>query len=414
MPKRIVSVVATALLFFSFMPSVSFAEAPQQEVLQVGIEDEWVFSLQEKLIEVGYLNPPATGYFGMDTQNALIEFQKDNALVADGKAGVETLQALLGFTFEEGFAFGNNNTEQRKSTFDLGDGKSSFFSGDKGETVLEIQTRLKELEYYDYSNATGYYGPLTVEAVKRFQRSNGLVPDGSLEAESLALLFSDSAKYYTMCLDDSGADIEELQKRLLDLGYFDTSPTGYYGNLTANAVSLFQDKNGLPVDGEADQQTRILIYSNNASKMSVSTTEANEKEDASVAISVATGVSKVIEIAKEQEGKPYSYGSSGPYSYDCSGFVYYVLKNSGVATSKLSAASYATVSNWTTVSNISTLALGDLVFFKSDNDDAIDHMGIYLGGGSFIHASPSAQCVKVSGMSSGYYLDNFVTAKRIF
>lgn len=414
MPKRIVSVVATALLFFSFMPSVSFAEAPQQEVLQVGIEDEWVFSLQEKLIEVGYLNPPATGYFGMDTQNALIEFQKDNALVADGKAGVETLQALLGFTFEEGFAFGNNNTEQRKSTFDLGDGKSSFFSGDKGETVLEIQTRLKELEYYDYATTTGYYGPLTVEAVKRFQRSNGLVPDGSLEAESLALLFSDSAKYYTMCLNDSGADIEELQQRLLDLGYFDTAPTGYYGNLTANAVSLFQDKNGLPVDGEADQQTRILIYSNNASKLSVSTTEANAKEDASVAISVATGVSKVIEIAKEQEGKPYSYGSSGPYSYDCSGFVYYVLKNSGVATSKLSAASYATVSNWTTVSNISTLALGDLVFFKSDNDDAIDHMGIYLGGGSFIHASPSAQCVKVSGMSSGYYLDNFVTAKRIF
>ena len=55
------------------------------EVLQIGDEDAWVEELQEKLHETDYLKCNPTGYFGTDTQNAVIQFQTDNGLVVDGK-----------------------------------------------------------------------------------------------------------------------------------------------------------------------------------------------------------------------------------------------------------------------------------------------------------------------------------------
>ena len=122
----------------------------------------------------------------------------------------------------------------------------------------------------------------------------------------------------------------------------------------------------------------------------------------------------MIEIAHTQIGKPYSYGSSGPNSYDCSGFVYYCLKNSGVAASRLSSAGYSGVSRWDTITNVNSLQAGDLVYFKSDKSSSVSHIGIYLGGGSMIHSAPSSNGVAVSSMSSGYYARNFLGAKRVF
>ena len=60
--------------------------------------------------------------------------------------------------------------------------------GDRGDAVAALQRRLKSLEYYDYSRITGYYGPVTREAVRRFQRVNGLAANGVASPETMELL----------------------------------------------------------------------------------------------------------------------------------------------------------------------------------------------------------------------------------
>lgn len=60
--------------------------------------------------------------------------------------------------------------------------------GSRGSEVTAVQTDLKELGYYTYSKTTGYYGKITVAAVKAFQKENGLSADGIVGKKTFALL----------------------------------------------------------------------------------------------------------------------------------------------------------------------------------------------------------------------------------
>ena len=123
-----------------------------------------------------------------------------------------------------------------------------------------------------------------------------------------------------------------------------------------------------------------------------------------------SSVDKMIAFAKEQLGKPYVYSREGPSSFDCSGFVYYVLKNIGISTRRYSAAGFSGVSSWTEISSLGALKEGDLMFWKSDSSSRISHTGIYLGDGKIIHASSSGKCVKISDIA-GYLYKKLHTGK---
>jgi peptidoglycan DL-endopeptidase CwlO len=111
----------------------------------------------------------------------------------------------------------------------------------------------------------------------------------------------------------------------------------------------------------------------------------------------------VVGIAMRYLGVPYVWGGSSPRGFDCSGLVAYVFAQIGVA---LPHSSYAMFGMGTPVS-ISELQPGDLVFFTGAS-----HMGIYIGGGQFIHAPHTGDVVKISSLS-GYYSSNFAGARRI-
>jgi peptidoglycan DL-endopeptidase CwlO len=111
----------------------------------------------------------------------------------------------------------------------------------------------------------------------------------------------------------------------------------------------------------------------------------------------------VVGIAMRYLGVPYVWGGSSPRGFDCSGFVAYVFAQIGVS---LPHSSYAMYGMGTPVS-ISQLQPGDLVFFTGAS-----HMGIYIGGGQFIHAPHTGDVVKISSMS-GYYSSNFAGGRRI-
>jgi peptidoglycan DL-endopeptidase CwlO len=111
----------------------------------------------------------------------------------------------------------------------------------------------------------------------------------------------------------------------------------------------------------------------------------------------------VVGIAMRYLGVPYVWGGSSPRGFDCSGLVSYVFAQIGVS---LPHSSYAQFGMGSAVS-ISQLQAGDLVFFTGAS-----HVGIYIGGGQFIHAPHTGDVVKISSLS-GYYSSNFAGARRI-
>ena len=92
----------------------------------------------------------------------------------------------------------------------------------------------------------------------------------------------------------------------------------------------------------------------------------------------------IEKIAKSKLGKKYKWGGDGPLAYDCSGFTKEVFKKNGISLPRVSI-KQAEVGK--KIKRIKKLEKGDLVFFTSRNHHKVDHVGIYLGKGKFIHAS---------------------------
>ena len=113
--------------------------------------------------------------------------------------------------------------------------------------------------------------------------------------------------------------------------------------------------------------------------------------------------SSVVSIAEQYLGVPYRWGGASPSGFDCSGLVMYVFAQVGVS---LPHSSYAQYGMGSPVSR-DQLQPGDLVFF-----DGLGHVGIYVGGGQFIHAPHTGDVVRISSLS-GWYASSYVGARRI-
>ncbi len=115
--------------------------------------------------------------------------------------------------------------------------------------------------------------------------------------------------------------------------------------------------------------------------------------------------SEVVAYAKTLLGCKYVYGGTTTNGFDCSGFTQYVYKHFGINLNRTAAAQY---SNGSSVTN---LQAGDLVMFGKSG---INHVGIYIGGNTFIHAANPGKGVTTDTLSTGYYKTNYVGARRIF
>ncbi len=412
MHKKMMGAALAIVMASAALSPVAMA-ASRYEILQEGDKDGSVYTLQEYLSDKGLLDVDPTGYYGSLTEQAVISFQESAGLSTDGKAGPATLSKLLGSAYDGVTYSGSLNNDM-------------FQYGDEALAVGDIQRRLMELGYIELSEFTSYYGSITEDGVRRFQRANKLHVDGIAGSATLKRMFSSSATAYTMYPDDTGNDVTRLQKRLAELNYFKQDATGFYGPYTTEAVVAFQKRNDLSADGIAGPKTLDKLYSADAksaakasSSSSSSSSESKEeqkKEDTNkeqTSSSSSSGdVDSVIKLAKSKLGCKYVWSTEGPSTFDCSGFVYYTLKSNGVSVSRLSADGFSNVSSWDKISSISSLKKGDLVFFRSPSSSRISHTGIYIGGGQFIHASSGAGKVIISDINSNYYSSNFVRGRR--
>ena len=118
----------------------------------------------------------------------------------------------------------------------------------------------------------------------------------------------------------------------------------------------------------------------------------------------------IVAYAKKYMGYKYVSGGSSPSTgFDCSGFTSYVYKQCGISISRSSSAQ---ASNGTAVSK-SNLQPGDLVIFNNRANTSIGHVGIYIGGNTFIHAGNSGTGVITTSLSDSYYQARYVTGRRI-
>ncbi|KMN46617.1 C40 family peptidase [Bacillus paramycoides] len=111
--------------------------------------------------------------------------------------------------------------------------------------------------------------------------------------------------------------------------------------------------------------------------------------------------SSLLAYAKSMQGVPYVWGGTSANGVDCSGYIYHVYKKFGHNISRQSVAGY-----WSSLPQTSSPQPGDLIYFKDTYKAGPSHMGIYLGGGSFIQAGDKG--VAIVSLSNSYWKSHFL------
>lgn len=367
----------------------------KEYTVYIGSEGTDVEQLQTRLYELGYLNK-VTSYFGTDTEAAVKEFQKRNGLFDDGNVGKNT----------------------REKLYSAEAVPLSFYLGDENDEILKYQQRLGQLGYLT-TKPDGKYGNDTVLAVKHFQDINGIIADGYMGPATKELLMSGDAQEYCIKTGDKGSDVENIQTYLKKLKYL-KSVTGYFGSDTNDAVINFQKRNGLSADGKVGSQTISKLLSDSAkswnggssgsgsnSGSGGSNSGGNNGSGNDSGYSSSSTVERIISIAKSKIGSRYVYGAKGPNTFDCSGFVYWVLNQAGIRQSYMTSYSWQNTGKFQRISSMKSIKRGDIISYRG-------HVGIALGNGQMVDASSSQGRVRITSINSSYWINHFECAYRIF
>ncbi|MGB3263424.1 MAG: peptidoglycan-binding protein [Microcoleus sp.] len=226
-----------------------------------------VSALQRRLQQLGYFSAHPTGNFSRVTLNAVRHFQRINRLRVTGVADRQTLALLFGSTSPippaklPGNISGNG-------------GCKGLRFGDRGATVDLIQRQLKALGYFE-GDIDGKFRERTLYAVTRFQQDYNLVSDGCADTATLVAIdarmraaqttlypgenYEQSNTGDFLELGATGQDVELVQRRLQELGYYRSQIHGWFDRPTQIALIRFQKDRGLFGTGRVDRSTRSAL-----------------------------------------------------------------------------------------------------------------------------------------------------------
>ena len=341
--------------------------------------------------------------------------------------------------------------QQAAERYPIATPESDPSSGLTSSAIADIQSALKALGYLE--NPSGAYDSATRAAIEMFQEDNALPSDGIAGDETLALLLSDSAKNWTL------ADgIYTGDKRI----WREPPKDGVDGwsSITADKISAYSgssvtstgaecklgtasvNPNAIPIGTElyipgygyaiaAD----VNAYKNKVNHLTkeplnmidlwfASKEDARKWEnkhnftilyrsaDARPAREAPTA-DAIAATAKNQVGKEYVLNASGPDEFDCSGLVYYVLNECGIAVDRKDCAGYAQNADWSKIESLGDVKAGDILFFHSANSSDIRHAGIAVSSKNMIDASSSHRKVAERGFQTRYWKEHFAFARRV-
>lgn len=285
--KRILQVLVGLVLCICLL--MTTAMATPQRTLKRDCAGSDVKELQQQLVNLGYMQQKyTTGYYGSITENAVKTYQKAKGLTVDGIAGPQTLSKL----------FSSSTTSSTTTKLDT---SKVYRLYDESSGVKAMQQALVNLGYMQQKHTTGYFGSLTLAAVKSFQKNNNLTVDGVAGYNTLSKLNSSSAKSSssssgstssssssssttvstyiakpgTLRLGDRGSEVTTLQQTLASKKYYSGSATGIFDSKTKTAVINFQKANGLVADGIVGSKTNAKLYATAAASASSKYTSAD-------------------------------------------------------------------------------------------------------------------------------------------
>jgi peptidoglycan hydrolase-like protein with peptidoglycan-binding domain len=301
----------------------------------------------------------ADGMFGPKTRAAVRKFQRVHGLVVDGIVGPITHAALTG----------------------VSSGHERIIHA---WWVRAVQSAL-------HVHVDGDYGPVTRGAVRDFQSRHGLEVDGVVGPHTLHALGIERGRPKAAPVKHAHLIrawwVAPVQRKL------GVQVDGVYGPRTRAAVREFQKHHGLEVDGVVGPQTLAVLGISHASAPGPPQHSH-----------LGRGA-RVVALAKQYLGVPYRWGGASPATgFDCSGLVMYVYAKVGISLPHNAAMQYG---HGRAVSR-SQLRPGDLVFFNG-----LGHVGIYVGGGRFIHAPHTGDVVRISSLSESWYAATYVGARRL-
>ena len=257
--------------------------------------------------------------------------------------------------------------------------------GSRGPAVVRIQRELG-------IPADGIFGPQTRRAVRAFQKRHGLLVDGIVGPQTRKALFAPKPAAEANVRYIRAWWVVPVQRAL------GVPADGLYGPVTRQAVRAFQKRKGLVVDGVVGPQTLGALGIRRSAPA-----RSNGGREAAPAPS--SRGARVAQLSRNYLGVRYRWGGSSPSTgFDCSGFVMYLYRKVGVSLPHNAAMQYG----YGRAVSRGNLRAGDLVFFNG-----LGHVGIYLGGGRFIHAPSSGDVVKISSLSDSWYDSRWVGARRI-
>ena len=340
--------------------------------------------------------------------------------------------------------------QQAAERYPIAAPESDPSSGLTSSAVADIQSALKALGYLE--NPSGTYDSATRAAIEMFQEDNALPTDGIAGDETLALLLSDSAKNWTLADGIYTGDKRiwrEPPKDGVDgwssitadkisaysgisvtstgaeckLGTASVNPNAIpigtelyipgYGYAIAADVNAYKNKvnhltkeplNMIDLWFASKEDARKWENKHNFTILYRST-DARPAREAPTADAIAA-------TAKNQVGKEYVLNASGPDEFDCSGLVYYVLNECGIAVDRKDCAGYAQNADWSKIESLGDVKAGDILFFCGE-DGKIRHAGIAVSSKNMIDASSSHRKVAERGFQTRYWKEHFAFARRV-
>ena len=121
---------------------------------------------------------------------------------------------------------------------------------------------------------------------------------------------------------------------------------------------------------------------------------------------VSSTADRAVAIALNQVGVPYRYGGVTPSGFDCSGLVHYSYSRAGKNVPR------TTTTLWNSMRPVAgdQMRKGDILFFRISGK--MSHVGMYIGGGQFVHAPSSGKVVSVGSLQSDFYRRALIRAGR--
>lgn len=416
MKKKVLSALLTATLLFSIgMPAFA---TPNEEVIENQAKyDELTAKIDEITGQVYALDAEIEPLMETiennkaEVEEIKIEVENTEKEIETTKADIEKSEEVLGKRIREFYKSGGQvnyltllfSAESFNDLISKIDSTTRIVNIDK-ELIAELEEKKANLNEkvtvleerkaeviklteeseaaLDELNAKKAEQEIAIEQLnaeqEEFEKNYLSVSERKLVAHQQSVLETSNDKNELQAAIDQLTSIRDNQIKS-EIVKQEISDSIYYGTIKLEEIIEAEEAKEAEEAAKAAAQQQI--------------SSPNRGEITSGTASSASG-NAIVSYAYNFIGTPYVYGATGPDAFDCSGFTSYVYANA--AGINITRTTYSQMGVGTPVS-YDQLQPGDLVFTYGG-----DHVGIYVGGGQYIHAPQPGDSVKVGNITSFY------------